>query len=56
MYVLITTYDDGFVKSECPPTIQEAFGAASIYAIDEECVSILCIDTITRELIINFIR
>ena len=56
MYTLISTYDDGFSKSECVNDITQAFAAAAIYAIDEECVSILCLNNETRDFVIDFHR
>ena len=56
MYTLISTYDDGFSKSECVNDITQAFAAAAIYAVDEECISILCLNNETRDFVIDFHR
>ena len=49
MYTLISTYNDGFSKSECVNDITQAFAAAAIY-------SILCLNNETRDFVIDFHR
>lgn len=56
MYSIITTYDDGFDKSEIVNDIQQVFNAAAIYSQDKECISIIAIDTQTKEFVIDFTR
>lgn len=56
MYTIITTYDDGFTKAETAKEITQVFNAAAIYSQDEECTSILVMDTQTKEFIIDFTR
>lgn len=56
MYSIITIYDDGFGKSEIANDIQQVFSAAAIYSQDRECVSIVAIDTQTKEFVIDFTR
>ena len=56
MFIITTTYDDGFSKTEHVNDVSNAFASAAIYTIDEECVSVVCRNTATNEIIINFHR
>lgn len=56
MFTLVTTYDDGFSKSETCETIVDVFSAAAIYAYDDECVSIFAINNTTKEFVVDFTR
>ncbi len=44
MYTLISTYDDGFSKSEICDSFAQALDAAEIYIQDKECVGLLVVD------------
>ena len=44
MYTLISTYDDGFSKSETCDSFAQALAAAQIYIQDQECVGLLVVD------------
>lgn len=56
MYSIITTYDDGFSKSEIAEEINQVFSAAAIYSQDKECISIIAMDIQTKEFVIDFTR
>lgn len=54
MYNLYVLYDDDFEKLEEVSSIVDAFSAAAIYAGDEGCIRILCIDNRTGAPVIDF--
>lgn len=56
MYSIITTYDDGFSKSEIAEEINQVFNAAAIYSQDKECISIIAMNIQTKEFVIDFTR
>lgn len=56
MYCVVTTYDDGFTKSEICREITNVFSVSAIYAQDPECVGIIAMDTETKEFVIDWTR
>lgn len=56
MYCIVTTYNDGFTKSEICREITNVFSVASIYAQDQECAGIIAMEVETKNFIIDWTR